>query len=247
MPFERYRTFVAKLSPTRLAGTWGQRLHGTLSGLVWDILAEGLSAAIKAPWLTTPGQPLDALDPISDERRLPKYILESVAEWKARLLDAWNIWEAGGALVLIRQQYEAAKYPGVQIHDPFDWNRDPDWISQFWVYLPYSSHSTGPRHRCGVGELCGAPTSVAGYGSPFGPGKLAGLPDAIAGSHLCGVSGPIDRVVELRDIANRFRAGHVVCREIIIELDASICGSGVLAGSHRCGGRSATIGTGATV
>ena len=247
MAFDRYEDYAGKrLSPTRVAGYWGQRLLRTIAGSVWSLLAQGATNAVKAAWLT-PDQPNDALDPIAEERHLPQYLSETITAWRLRLVAAWDIWTAGGAAQLIAAQYAAAGYVGTQVHDPFDWNRDPyNWISQFWVYLPRSAHQTGTPHRAGVGDICGAPTSICGYKSPFAPGKRAGASDAVCGQHLCGISGDVHRIVELRNIAENFRPGHVVCRQIVIELDSSVCGSGVLAGSHRCGGTTATIGLGAT-
>jgi hypothetical protein len=215
--FERYREFVKRISPTVLAAGWGEKMQGVIAGLVWDMIAEGATLSAQSPWLSLgPEQPLDALPVQSDERNLFRYLNETDQQWQARLLRAWEIWDRGGAEVELDAQLLAAGYEAEQ-HSPVDWTRTPlNWPSQFWLLL------TDP--------------------GPFGPPELAGA--AIAGQHLCGVSGPPEHVAQIRNIVGTFRAGHVVCRQIIIQVSGTICGTGELAGSHLCGGVQAFIGTG---
>lgn len=219
--FERYREFIKRLSPTVLSSGWGERLQGTIAGLVWDVIADGGTNAVKSPWLTLlTQQPIDALPVIADERKLFRYLVETDEQWQARLDRAWEIWEAGGSENEIEAQLAAAGYVA-ELHSPVDWNRSPvDWPSQFWVLL------TDP--------------------GPFGAAAIVGEPTTIAGQHLCGVSGPKENVAEIRNIIATFKAGHVVCRQIIILLgDGAICGTGETAGDHLCGGGGvAFIGTG---
>lgn len=224
MAFERYVQFVRRITPTVLLGTMGERLSGFLLGLLWDIYAQGASEAVLSPLLTRVEQPPDALPVIADERNLAKYIAENDLQWQARLQSAWEIWEKGGSLSLIEEQLAAAGYTGASVHSPLDWGRSPlDWPSQFWIFLPADAHD-------GI----------------FGDASVCGV--AVAGEHLCGISGPSERVAELRYIAQNFKAGEDVCRQILVEVgDAHVCGSGDLAGdSTICGGSGSVqaIGTG---
>lgn len=223
MAFERYVEFVRRISPTVLLGHWGERLNGTIAGLMWDWVAQGSSEAVLSALLTRPEQPVDALPVIADERKLPKYIDETVEDWQARLLAGWDIWERGGSGTEIVNQLEAAGYAGTEVHSPIDWGRSPiPWESQFWIFLPEDSHD-------GV----------------FGVGSEAGDPGTISGEHLAGISGDYGRVAELRFIAQNFRPGDQVCRQIIVEISGSTCGAdGLLSGSHLCGGSHGYIGTG---
>jgi hypothetical protein len=223
MAFERYIEFVRRISPTVMLGHWGERLQGTLSGLLWDLLAQGASEGVIAPLLTTPDQPVDALPPIAEERNLAKYLDETNVAWQARLLAAWDIWEQGGSATEIQNELEAAGYTGAEIHSPIDWGRTPiPWESQFWVFLPEGAH--------------------AGL---FSQGSEAGDSGTIAGEHLAGISGDFERVAELRHIAQTFRPGDQVCRQILVEIESATCGAnGVLCGNHLCGGVVAPIGTG---
>lgn len=218
--FERYREFIKRISPTVLAAGWGEKLQGTIAGLVWDVIADGATESARSPWLSLgPDQPTDSLPVIADERGLFRYLNETDAQWQARLENAWEIWERGGSEVEVLAQLTAAGY-AAEIHSPVDWTRAPEnWPSQFWVLL------TSP--------------------APFTAGSLAGA--AVAGEHLCGVSGPPEHIAQIRNIVNTFRAGHVVGRQIIVPISGTICGTGELAGSHTCGGVTAYISTGAPV
>ncbi len=216
--FDRYREFIKRISPTVLSTGWGEKLQGTVAGLVWDLIAQGSTDGARSPWLSLGlEQPTDALPVVSDERGLFKYLNETDAQWQARLVNAWDIWDRAGGEVETLAQLTAAAYVA-EIYSPVTWSRSPlDWESQFWVLL------TAP--------------------GPFGAPSLAGA--AIEGEHLCGVSGPPEHIAQIRNIVSTFRAGHVVCRQIIIQISGTICGTTGLAGSHVCGGVAAYIGTGA--
>lgn len=217
MAFDRYREFIKRVSPTVLSSGWGEKLQGTIAGLVWDMIGQGSTDAARSPWLSLGlEQPTDALPVVADERGLFKYLNETDAQWQARLQNAWDIWDRAGGEVETLAQLTAAGYTAV-IHSPVTWSRAPvNWPSQFWVLL------TNP--------------------APFGAPAVAGA--AVAGQHLCGVSGPIEHVAQIRNIVNTFRAGHVVCRQVIVAVSGTICGTGALAGSHLCGGVTAYISTG---
>jgi hypothetical protein len=216
--YDRYREFIKRVSPTVLSSGWGEKLQGTIAGLLWDLIAQGSTDAARSPWLSLGlEQPTDALPVMADERGLFKYLNETDAQWQARLRDAWEIWDGAGGEVELLAQLTAAGY-GAEVHSPVDWPARPplNWPSQFWVLL----------------------TTAA----PFGAPALAGA--AVAGEHLCGVSGPIEHIAQIRNIVNTFRAGHVVCRQIIVRVSGTICGSGALVGDHLCGGVNAYISTG---
>lgn len=217
--FERYREFIKRISPTVLSAGWGEKLQGTLAGLVWDMIAAGATESARSPWLSLGlDQPEDALPIVADERGLFRYLNETEAQWQARLANAWEIWDRAGGETELLAQLAAAAYVA-EAYSPVDWTRSPlNWESQFWVLL-----------------------TDAG---PFGAAPLAGA--AIEGQHLCGVSGPVEHVAQVRNIVSTFRAGHVVCRSIIVRITGTICGTGELAGAHLCGGTQAQIGTGIT-
>jgi hypothetical protein len=215
--FDRYVDLIRRVSPTVMLGYWGERLHGTLSGLMWDWAAQGASEAVLAPLLTRPQQPPDALPVIANERGLAKYIVEDDLDWQTRLLSAWDLWENGGSETLIELQLNTAGYVGAVVESPLTWGRSPvDWPSQFWIYLPQGAHN---------GLFSSAP--------------IAGV--AIAGQHLCGITGPSENVAELRYIAQNFRPADEVCRQIIVELDGPTCPHPT---PQTCGGEQVFIGTG---
>lgn len=123
----------------RLSSAW----FGVLDSLTGDLLAEGESLALRAPWLRDSESPDDVLPLVGGERGMPRYPGETAAQYRARLLDAWNAYTFAGAEQTIVAQFAHAGYPGTEIQ--FDaaalgpnGEAAPYW-SQFWVYFPLSS------------------------------------------------------------------------------------------------------------
>jgi hypothetical protein len=210
-------------------------------------MSMGASLAMQGVWLIN-GQPPDALPHLGNDRRLRRYIVETDEDYRARLERAVEIWESGGAAPCIIGELNSASYEESQVHSPLDWVRTPlDWPSQIWVFLPRQAHLDGtPFHFCGAGVSAGSGAAICGTGTTFKPPKRVGSADAVVGSHLIGITGPIEHIVELQHIVKTFKAGHEVCRQIVIEIHGHTAGTGVLAGGSAaiCGGALAYIGTG---
>ena len=224
----------------------GERFSGFVGGYLANLIAEGMSLVVESVWLIA-GQPNDVLKYQGAERRLRQYLAETADQYRARLERAVEIWESGGSTGCIEGELESAGYEGAEVHSPRDWARSPlNHITQFWVYLPFASHADGSTFTlCGTpGALCGSGL-LAGDGTPFGGGPLAGSGLAISGQHTAGITASLEVINELRYIAKNFKAGHEVCRQIIVEIDGPICGTGLLAaGGSLCGGTVGLIGTG---
>jgi hypothetical protein len=241
-----YIDFIASRLPAKpWKGPLGERFVGLVGGMFGNLIAEGASLAIEAFWLIA-GQPPDVLTYQGGDKRLRKYLAETFDQYRARLERAVEIWEIGGTEECTEDELTSAGYVGASVRSPLNWTRTPlNWWSEFWIFLPFSSHADGsPVTLCGSGALCGSGV-LAGDGTPFGPPPRCGTTGSIVGQVMCGISGPIERVTELRYIAKNFKAGENVCRQIIVEIDAPTCGVGLLAGaSHLCGGTQSYIGTG---
>lgn len=241
-----YVDFIKSRLPARpFKGRLGERFSGFLGGLMANIIAQGASLVVQSVWLIA-GQPADALGYQGSDKRLRRYIVESDDDYRERLEQAFEIWAIGGTAECILGQLEAAGYQDAEIHTPRDWGRSPlNHITQIWAFLPHASHADGsPFSLCGDGSLCGI-SEFCGDGTPFGPGPLAGSGLAIAGEHTAGITAPPGAINELRHIVTTFKSGEEVCRQIIVEIDGPICGTGLLAGAtHDCGGTVGLIGTG---
>lgn len=242
-----YREQLFQWSPRVLRGPNGQRLVGLLVGLVADLTQEGAARALQAVYLIA-GQPGDALPLQGEERRLRRYIAETLEAYRTRLASFMTIWEAGGSHDCIAGQYEAAGYEDAEVHSPLDWNRAPlNWPSEIWPYLPRSGLVDGsPFHLCGSGVLAGSPEAICGNGTPFDKPHRIGATDVLVGNHLVGIDAAPELVDELRYIAKNFKAGHEIVPQILLALWGHAAGTGAICGDPGvvCGGEVVGVGTG---
>jgi len=130
------RELARKLSPGWLRNKWGERLMGTIAGLMSDVLLDGALVAINLRSLRSPIFPPDGLDLIGSERMLPRFPAEPHATYKARLLDAWKLWQQAGTAGGIRGMFARLGFV-VSIKTNADWNWDnqPANWSRFWVII----------------------------------------------------------------------------------------------------------------
>ncbi len=189
--------YFQELSPTWLKGTWGDRFVGAVFGLKFDSLADWGRFAVKAPLLNQPEYPADALPYTGAESNMPGYATELPAAYKARLQDRWNLWLRGGNEYAITHQLELFGFPDAEIKTPLNWSRYPvNYWSQFWVYVPFGSHSFTAPEDYGDGQLFGD-------GTHYGIGNIT---DA--------------EVTGLRALVESFRPAHVICRGYVFSLEA---------------------------
>jgi hypothetical protein len=138
-----FRDMVDERLPRPFTQRYSSVWFGVLCGLTGDLLAEGMSLAVRLAWLSDPQSPDDVLPLIGSERRMPRYPGETPIQYRARLQDAWTAYTFAGAEQTIVTQFEHAGYPGTEI--TFDaaalgpnGEAAPYW-SQFWVHFPFSS------------------------------------------------------------------------------------------------------------
>jgi hypothetical protein len=138
-----FKEMVDSQLPRPFAEGIGGGWFGVLHSLTGDLLAEGMSLALRLAWLREAESPDDVLPLVGLERGMPRYPGETPAQYRARLLDAWNAYRFAGAEQTIVSQFAHAGYPGVQIVfnaaalGP-NGEAAPYW-SQFWVHFPLSS------------------------------------------------------------------------------------------------------------
>jgi hypothetical protein len=150
----RHVDLVEQLAVPPWSGDVGQRFMGVVLGVSNDLLAEGAATAASAQWLVPfkPGDPNDrpsaGLDFIGAASGLPRYPVETPADYLARLLRRWTLWTQG-AKVTLTEDLESAGFVGVDITVPNDFSPRPPpttYWSRFWVAFPEGSHPvTGPN------------------------------------------------------------------------------------------------------
>jgi len=138
-----FRDYVASVLPRPFAQRLSAGFFGVLHGFTGDTLADGMSIAARMALLKDPMSPDDVLPLIGDERGMPRYPIETPAQYRARLISAWEAYRFAGSEGTIVQQFALAGYPGVTIYfDPAalgpNGEAAPYW-SQFWIRFPYSS------------------------------------------------------------------------------------------------------------
>ncbi len=93
MARRRYREWLVQVAPSWLQGPWGARWLEAL-GLALDQVADAADAAAK---VALPAKaPADALPWHGEERSIARAPADTEAAYRARLDDAWNLWEFGG-------------------------------------------------------------------------------------------------------------------------------------------------------
>lgn len=169
-----FRDLVTSVLPRPFSQRLSAGFFGVLCGFTGDTLADAMSLAARMPLLKDPASPDDVLPLIGDERGMPRYPIETAAQYRARLIDAWNAYKFAGAEQTITAQFAHAGYPGVAIQfDPAalgpNGEAAPYW-SQFWVYFPFSSGHPVTSHgknwgafNWGDGTVYGLGVTVAFY------------------------------------------------------------------------------------
>lgn len=201
---QTYRTASDELSPTVLkgdvpGGDFGARLRDSWIGLPLDLLSEWVNQGVKARFFGSNTFPADALPLLGSERLIERYPADTDETYKARLQDAWNIWEEAGTQAGIRRQLEAFGLSDIEFRSNTDWNWDnqPDNKSRFWVILNKSGHS-------------------------FEKGRTWGDGSVWDGGWTWGSTATFDEVSTIRRIIRKFKPGHDICLHIVVVLDEAV-------------------------
>jgi hypothetical protein len=134
-----FREYVASIMPPWLRRYWGERFVGGAIGLKADQIAEGASQSIKAHMLRQDTSPDDAMARIGNERNIPRVVTETNLEYRARVLNAWELWTEAGTITFADNVLAPLGLDpdDVTIFAHKDWSPDPDsthW-SRFWVVI----------------------------------------------------------------------------------------------------------------
>ena len=121
-----------------------------LVSLPGDEAAEAWSLCCRMPLLADEESPDDVLPVVALDRKLPRYPLESPAQHRARLIDAWSIYEYAGTEYVIETQLRAAGYGPTDLIGDFG---NPDivfgdtdyFFGDLGAFVQFRPAATGPR------------------------------------------------------------------------------------------------------
>lgn len=206
--FRTYRDEHEDNAPAWLLEPYGSAFLRSLGGLK-DKLVSFLRSGVRERFVSL--APSDALPHLAWERRLPQGTPETEADWRARLKDAWALWEDGAGTPLgILRELTVFGYPT-------DGN--------VWIYTAGGRAFT----LDGDGELVvekgvAATFDLDGWNRffvYFGPE----VPDDWSGGIPEGNSLEADRI---RAAIRRWMPRHVVFEKIVIQESGSIWGEPLL-------------------
>jgi len=138
----RFRDLLHIIAAPWQRDGWGQKWT-TAVGIEADASAQAGRVALRAPWLGHEDSPNDALIPAGAERRMPRYSVETDAEYRARLLNAWIAYRYAGSAQAITGQLEAFGFLDASVISAIELGEPAhsDWWSRFWVIIPIGAHS----------------------------------------------------------------------------------------------------------
>lgn len=158
-------TYVEETSADWQLQDYSAAWFGVLFGLTGNLIMQGLAYALRSTSLLDEQSPDDVLPLIGNERRMPRYPLETTAQYRARLHGAWEANSFAGADAIL-MQLEAAGVAGeFRYYARPGPNGEPFYWSQFWVFFPYGSHPiTGPAVEVDSGWTVGDGTVIGATG-----------------------------------------------------------------------------------
>lgn len=218
------REFLRDRSTSWLLGELSAAWNQIVNGVSGDQYIQSAALTHRMGWLLDPESPDDTLALFAAERRMPKYPLESVTAYRARLHQAWEAYKYGGSAFAIESQFAAAGYPGVEVRyfpdRPGPHGEPAPYWSQFWVFMPFGSHPVQAEpHLWGSFNW--------GDGTLYGPIGLT-----------------IEFMQTIRGIVRKWKSVRWVCRGFIFGFPDAIWG-GFEYGDGTVWGGSIEIGFGA--
>lgn len=219
---ERFRDYQAELAPTWLQRRWGSAWL-TSFGLLKDGIVESARQAARAVIIDR--APDDALVYIGQDRDLERVPDESDADYRARLREAWNIWEGAGTDAGIIAAFATLGITAhVRRNNQWDWDGRPGNIATYWarMWIVLDVHPFTSAPTCGAGPVCGD-------------------------GSICGLSGAsLEYVQATRRAGRKWKSSHAWALLIVPTqttlFPTKICGDGAICGDGSiCGGDAAYV------
>lgn len=134
--------WVESWSPAHFSGELSAGWFGVLIGLRGNLLAECSRLVLVGPWLSHPDSPDDILPLVGAEYRMPRYPLETAAQYRARLLRAFEIHDFAGTPACINGQIADAQLVGEVLFQPMHPGPAPDFLTPYWSQFWITTTST---------------------------------------------------------------------------------------------------------
>jgi hypothetical protein len=221
-----FREWISeKVAPGFWRRKWGKLFMGTL-GHTFDLIYAGTKYAVKARFPSM--CPDDALGYVGEGRNMDTYRAESVASYRAAVIDAWRQWETAGTVGdentgLINKLYRLGYSPAngftvsiVPWYQAKDLTPGPadhpqaaayaNWWSAFWIVI--SPNPFTKRHWGDAGLTWGKEVP-----------SVMGNPD---GKVTWGSSANSYDVLELRRAIHKWKAAHEICPHVIFRDNESV-------------------------
>ncbi len=192
-----FQKLIEQIAPTGLRGDRGINLLQTLFGFFADVTVEAARLATKLSWTKSPEQPDDALVLVGHERILNAIPTETTVGYRARLANAWNLWQTAGSPTTIEELLASAGFP-LKVQERQDWpDRSPvGYWSLFWLLDDTNSIGAEEPATYDSGEI-------------YGDEGL--FYDMTGAAHLGAIIGAI------RYAVRKARPAHIVLEAIIIQ------------------------------
>lgn len=140
---DNFRKFLSEISPDGFAGDLSGAYLGATLALAGDLMGEGLKQALRMAWLLEGTSPDDVLALMGLELRLPRYPSETAGAYRARLVNAWSLYDTAGTAARINEQIAAAGMNGTVTFQPLHPGPPPALLvpywSQFWITTTHFS------------------------------------------------------------------------------------------------------------
>lgn len=131
-----------------LSGAW----YGATLEIPGNEAVEAWLIACRMHLLDDPESPDDVLPLLAQDRKLPRYSQETAAQHRARLIDAWNIYDLEGTEAVIQTQIRASGYGPTTLLGDYG---NPNVIygdtrytyADLGAYVEFRPNERGPRNE----------------------------------------------------------------------------------------------------
>lgn len=129
-----------------LSGGW----FGVLLAVTGNVNQEVWLLASRFHLLDDPASPDDVLPLIAQDRRLPRYPLETADQHRQRLIDAWDIYPLGGTEYVIESQLRAAGFGPTNLIQTWGqaghtWGQAGYAWADLGAFVEFRPYREGPR------------------------------------------------------------------------------------------------------
>lgn len=217
-----YEEYHLALHPPPLRRPYGElwaRAHGAFQ----DNHEEAAKQAVKARFVEV--CPPDALEYHASERSLERMPADTEAEWRARLLNAWELWKWAGTKKGVIDAVKLTGLENVEIKEYWDW---PDPIVGFQIAHTFADPATHILYIGGPSTDKWAKFWVIiDQPHPWETDGTWGDPGVYGDGGTWGSTATQEETHRLRRMVQQWKPAHAWCVNIIIILSGELWGDPV--------------------